>query len=819
MRNLNLEISLKPFFALDEAGIRSVCDHALAQWEPLVREARSVSVMFWTGDGSELLDYDGKLETEFEWARFLGNANAFLHPTIPSDPEGKSLHAKCYPYREDATTLLTYGRLKTIARIWREAITAKDKQARIGTTFDAGGEFSPSTFKYQRHREICLADTMGKASFVCCYGVLNADDRPYAGFPKGIPQDTTLGTFIGRQFHHFATDLGFDFLWLSNGFGFGMETWATIGPLFDGKTFKPELAPETRDKITGFWRDFRRECPGFDLMTRGTNLGTGTDLSSDATPLRDIYEGGFNTEPPPNSPWAALNGDFGLEMTGYMTRIAELPPGKGALFRFYIHDPWWLNSPWLDRYERQPHDIYLPLSIARIDSAGSVEPPQNVSMLTLDDSYGRMPDVVPQEVNPHLLRAWSERPDSPGPIVWLYPFDELHEAMFGPSPAPERLFHIDWFVREALNDGAPINTIVSTRSWRALGERVKDVFAGRTVITPAPLDSAGEQLLLDWADAGGRLLVYGPLSRAPRLRARLNLAEATPIEGEMRVATTLSVIDATAPAADRYPHQSIVSGGGLGEVPANGITPLATATSESGETRALAARVGNIDWLRGPLPMQLKEGSHLPVCEPAATTYPLASLVRRLLADAGWHIAFTVQQNTVRTGTPEKPARPDDFAARQRTIPTLALHRHTNAWLLSAYLPDTTVGLALRTPFGAPLLLGNETWIRDGASTYRLPRASRLECRVFVEQDDGWLKYIEELPGQVGVTRRSWVNGLQAATVRFFPPTGSGPVTFYPNPDWPYITGETIPLREIATPQGRMLETTRPVTGTLLISW
>src|SRR5690606_29305064 len=160
----------------------------------------------------------------------------------------------------------------------------------------------------ERHREICLADTMGKASFACCYGILNADTRRYAGFPDGIPQDTSLGAFLGRQFKFLARDLGLDFIWLSNGFGFGMETWRTVGPLFDGATLSPEKAPATREKILGFWRDFRRECPDLGVMTRGTNLGTGTDLASDATPLREIYEGGWNIEPPPNSPWAALNG-------------------------------------------------------------------------------------------------------------------------------------------------------------------------------------------------------------------------------------------------------------------------------------------------------------------------------------------------------------------------------------------------------------------------------------------------------------------------------------------------------------------------------
>ena len=88
---------------------------------------------------------------------------------------------------------------------------------------------------------------------------------------------------------------------------------------------------------------------------------------------KTIYDGDYGLLPPPNSPWAAITGDFGLELMGHMSRIAGLPKdGENIrhpyLFRFYIHDIWWVNSPWYDRYNSQPHDIYLPLSVARLDS-------------------------------------------------------------------------------------------------------------------------------------------------------------------------------------------------------------------------------------------------------------------------------------------------------------------------------------------------------------------------------------------------------------------------------------------------------------------
>src|SRR5690606_10902144 len=116
----------------------------------------------------------------------------------------------------------------------------------------------------------------------------------YAGFPEGIPQDTPFGTFFGRQTQHFLTDLGFDYIWLSNGFGFGMETWAATGAIFDGKQFDREKIFDTREKIIDFWELFRKECPDFRVETRGTNLATGIDLAADGVDLREIYNGGFN---------------------------------------------------------------------------------------------------------------------------------------------------------------------------------------------------------------------------------------------------------------------------------------------------------------------------------------------------------------------------------------------------------------------------------------------------------------------------------------------------------------------------------------------
>ena len=167
-------------------------------------------------------------------------------------------------------------------------------------TFDPGPEFAKSSFKYERHEEIWLCRWEGAPSFVCCYGTLKGDARRYAAYPDGIPDGEPFGRFLGRQAQRFLIDLGFDAHWLSNGFGFGLETWAHTGALFDGKNFSPARAAETRERILGFWREFTAAC-AFPIQVRGSNFPTGVDVASDAVPVREIYQT-YQPLPLPNSP-------------------------------------------------------------------------------------------------------------------------------------------------------------------------------------------------------------------------------------------------------------------------------------------------------------------------------------------------------------------------------------------------------------------------------------------------------------------------------------------------------------------------------------
>lgn len=805
LRNVTLEMSLKPFFDDSEATARRVCRRLFTQWLPLLREAEQVSVLLWCADGSEILDYRGDLDAPFEWARYIGGANP--REPVAGDPEGVDLHSRSYLYREQPA-VFTYGWLKRLVGWLKEegsAITGKP--VRVGETFDPGPEFAVSPFKYQRHNEVCLGGTMGPTSFLCCYGRLHADDVPYAGFPEGIPEGLPVGTFLGRQCRHFLSDLGFDYLWLSNGFGFGSETWALRGVLFDTEAFHPERAADAGRQNLEFWDLFRKECPDVPLEVRGTNLTTAVDLASDAVPLREIYRGGYGIQPPPNSPWAALNGDFGIELVGWMSHIAELPADTFP-YRFYTHDPWWLNSPWLDRYGREPHDIYLPLSVARLDDAGGVHTPTAIEFLTADNSYGEMPDQVPNEVIPHILAARADAPDAPGPLVWVYPFDEYHDWTFQEPQRLEEVFFGDWLVRGAVNRGLPLNTVISTRALAALLSSDAAALVRSVLVSPVPAaDGPWEAALFRHLDAGGQALLYGPITLAsPRLRELLGLRPAEPIEGEFPIAVRLP--------GDRLReggygstavHRALVCGGGLDAVATAASEVLATVGAGEQERAAAVLRRlagGTVGWVRGtvacgPVP---KRG-HLLTPLDARAAYPTEMLLRLLLGEMGTSIRFEKRD----------AGRPD---------PMLCVARHANAWYLSGFCPDTTVRQHLRFPAGAPLLLGFETELEEGHSTYTLPRAWHRECRVFVEQArPALLSCREATHEQIGLKRRFLVTGLEDATVRFFPDPGhEGRTTFLRDPQFPFVAGDFLTPTLYDDARGRYLGV-GGVSGSLLISW
>ncbi|MGA0559237.1 hypothetical protein ACO2Q8_21440 [Larkinella sp. VNQ87] len=806
--NITLEASLKPFKKNDKAYIQQVATEMFTQWQALLRHTDTVSVMLWTSDGSEILDYKGDLKQPLEWARYIGNPNT-AHE-VGSGPKELSLHERAYLYIDNPPAF-TYGDLKYIIQTLKETgkrITGKP--VRIGATFDPGPEFAKSEFKYKKHPEILGGNAMGHKTMVSCYSTLNADTDAYAGFPKGIPAKTPFGTFLGRQSQHFLTDLGYDYIWLSNGFGFGVEGWSSTGATFTGKAFLPEKLANTKALIADFWKLFRKECPDFQIQTRGTNLSTGADLARDGVDLKQIYNGHYNMLPPPNSPWAALDGDFGLEMVGYMSRMAELPDER-YLFRYYTHDPWWVNSPWLDRYGREPHDIYLPMSVARINAKGEIRLPTHLNFLTIDNSFGEMPTQVPDEVTPHILKARYDSPTAPGPLVWVYPFDEYHTwAYKQPDRLPE-IYYGDWLIRQAINNGFPLNTIVSTGSFQSVVAAKPAFFNESILVSIVPeAGSKLEKSLIDFVQNGGKLLVYGPTDHAGAAFLNLlNLQNSTALEGEFQVNSSITVDQLTKPYPTKIMHQALFSGGGVTSQVKNKAEKetkvLAKMTQGSQERDVVWVREkpdwkgGKVAYVRGTNSSKFTGGKLLTPDNPEQLfTGPL--LMRYVLKEFGLDYRIDKKNPSVKN-------------------PVLTIARSDNGFFFSGYCPNTTITQRFKLAQGAPLLIGYETELANGFSVYAMPKAWHRESRIFVEQPDGIVSCQEIHSGEKGIDRRIQVTGLKNATVRIYPDADvtEKDLHVYVNSGYPWKKGHT--TFKTGDPQYGKHYVVENVTGDLVAAW
>lgn len=813
-KNVTLEMSFKPFYKKEQGFVEETLRKMFRQWDKLLLTADGISVLLWTSDGSEILDYLGDMEETFEWSRFIGGANPRMKWDKKNDPERINLHATYYLYRE-VTEEFTYGDykriIKTIKKIGEEVT---GKSVRVGATFDPGPEFAKSDFKYNRHNEICIGESMGQSSMVCCYGVLKGDNRPYAAFPEGIPEGTPFGTFFGRQADRFLKDMGFDYLWLSNGFGFGTETWGMTGAAFDGKNFYPERLKDLQDNILGFWHLFRKECD-IRVETRGTNLSLGIDLASDGVNLKNIYEGNFDILPPCNSPWASINGDFGIEIAGYLSRMAELPE-EDYICRYYVHDPWWMNSPWLDRYERQPHDIYLPLSAARVNKEGKVVLPSWFNILTVDNSLGEMPDICPEEILPHVMEAMRTAPDELSPFLWVYPFREYNEVKAGRLTKP---FFEDMFIKGGINQGLPLNTVISSDNFVLNYGQEADKFKGSVLLVPVPvMEKELLDTLLLFVKTGGNVLLYGSLEGAEELVDLLGLVKVDPISGEMETVLALegdSCSSGQLPA--KVKHDSILSDGCVDTVLKSG----KEGKSESffflrqGDKVRTAGVIrqekewkgGSLLWLRGTLSGEFREGESYFSEYGPTEVFSSESLLRIALQKFGYRIGY----------------RKKSVCSKS---PVVMVSRHDNAFYFNGYCPDTTVELKLEFPLGAPLLLGEETYLENGCSVYHMPRAWHKECRVFIKKEkdgrpekESRIISFREIPSvSFYLQRRFEVKGIKNATLTIFPSRDKIDGTeILLNPKGPLVTGEDCDIRLIETKWGKAFQV-KGVTGTVVIS-
>ena len=276
-----------------------------------------------------------------------------------------------------------------------------------------------------------------------------------------------------------------------------------------------------------------------------------------------------------------------------------------------------------------------------------------------------------------------------------------------------------------------------------------------------------------YAAEGGKILFYGNVERAgEELRRQLGvtlLAEGA--SGQMRIEAPEQDVISQGVYSRVLNHREITSGGAIhtGKIPESNVVVLASA----GEY-ILGTVNGNIAWVRGTCSSHFQQGQHILQPDDAGEFYPAEVLLRCALGQLGYQIQFSIMEPNEKT-------------------PVFTVHRHDHGYFFSSYSKDCTSELQLKFPLGAPLLIGYETILHDGFSTYRLPRAEHRECRVFVEQKSGKVSCKEIPPISYQIRRRIEVEGLQEAVVRFFPEDYCGEdIQVLLNSSYPYFVGDSL---------------------------
>ncbi|TFG69965.1 MAG: hypothetical protein E4H27_06550 [Anaerolineales bacterium] len=766
VKRIALELSLKPFGRNDGKSPEVCARHVITAWRPLLEAAAEVSFMLWVADGSEILEWRGDLEQSLEWARYIGfcNAGRDVYDAHHHAPTRSAIL-----YTEQPMGMC-YAELKAIAGALREVgAELLDRPITIGATFDPGPEFAESPFKYNRHREIIVPKRVsGRPTFpmVDAAALLHADTQSYAAYPQGIPEGEPFALFLGKQIREYCRDIGFDYVWLSNGFGFSAVAWDYLGPGFDGEQFMPEERARYLERFKQAWNDLYRGNSEIPMEIRGSNFAAGMDIAKDGVDFAWLYDSGYVRLPPPNSPWGALNFDFGLEIAGFLSRAVKSPQGE-YLFRYYPNDPWFWQNPWTDIFYGQAFDIYMPLATSVINSAGEITTPSTINFLTGDTEYGETDPLTGVQVAAHIRTALNDRPDDVGLITWIYPFEEYHRLASAGAAGQAEVFFGHWFVRSAINNGLPVASVGTPEAFDILLSNRRA--APQTIAflpTAAVRREEDAQRLFAWLEKGVPVILYGPASSLhPSVLSYLGLELEHPLEGEFVLNTADGAIAGT------LLHDPVGSAGGIAaRFTANSGAELHyTAMSEAGERAysVSASTTGGtqLTWIRGTNAFETRpDGTNLALKpKPQVVRYYDASkLGYEALGRLGYSIDVRCEASNAVAG--QHPA-------------LMLFSRHDNAWYLSGYAAAPVGFVKLKFPDGAPVFHATFARLEGGAALYPLARTLHYECRVFVRQETG---VIGCDPGARDEHHRELtlkITGLQDATVVFLPPEGAG-VTF-----------------------------------------
>ena len=69
VKELTLEISLKPFLRKKTENYESIAIELFRQWQPVIINAEKISILLWAGDGSEILEFRDDMAQTFDWGQ------------------------------------------------------------------------------------------------------------------------------------------------------------------------------------------------------------------------------------------------------------------------------------------------------------------------------------------------------------------------------------------------------------------------------------------------------------------------------------------------------------------------------------------------------------------------------------------------------------------------------------------------------------------------------------------------------------------------------------------------------------------------------
>ncbi|MDP9793010.1 hypothetical protein J2S43_001522 [Catenuloplanes nepalensis] len=219
---------------------------------------RPVTIVFATSNGDHILCWAGDRGARFDWARY----NCFADGVPPRAHNLDWLRRvrdggeRSYnPYSAGPAMILSeqpmdYATLAGCYRAFRDGAARRAIDLTLLEYLEPGPEFCRSEWKTRLHPEAAAggADAGGHVvpGIIDVTLPLAADTRPYAAYPRGVPEGLPAGDFVAAQAGAYTADLGLDGVLLGNQFGL-LGFW------------DPRHAPPvTADRTAGIDRFFAR---------------------------------------------------------------------------------------------------------------------------------------------------------------------------------------------------------------------------------------------------------------------------------------------------------------------------------------------------------------------------------------------------------------------------------------------------------------------------------------------------------------------------------------------------------------------------------